>query len=276
MFVLNGQMLLISAPAVLMLDDQLRPEILQPYALDLQTLYFHPSIINNLFTIESMRSVAIRAAHFTGSIMHDFFFIDRFAKAKWHDRVLRLTPATNTNLIAHYTEIMRLAQQQIDRGWLCRTRGHLISLLFLLRTIEPEHGLVQWPIENVAQKTDILRNALQFIQEHYQTDFTLVTLARHCGTNRTTLNIQFCDMTGKTVRAYVIGLRIQMACILLCDASLAINEIMEKVGYQNKSHFARAFQQHTGMSPNTYREKQHWLRSHGALASTPAPGVQIP
>jgi len=263
-FVVAGQPLLVAAPAVLILDDLLRPEIRQASSLEMETIYFHPNIVNSAFSMESMHSVEIRRAQFGETVMRDFYLIDRFIKAQPAERVLPLSPAVGERVIAAWLGAVTQAQLQMDKFWPCRTRSYLIELLFQLRMLEPD---------STAQHTDALAIpsriglAMQFVQEHYQTDFTVADLARHCATNRTTLNDEFRAATGKTVRAYTIGLRMQMASALLRDTTLPVGEIMARVGYENQSHFTRAFRQLTGVSPGVYREEQCWM------IKRPAPAV---
>lgn len=263
-FVVAGQALLVAAPAVLILDDLLRPEIRQASSLEMETIYFHPKIVNSVFSMESMRSVEIRRAQFGETVMRDFYLIDRFIKAQPAERVLPLSPAVGERVIAAWLGAVTQAQLQMDKFWPCRTRSYLIELLFQLRMLEPD---------STTQHTDTLAIpsriglAMQFVQEHYQTDFTVADLARHCATNRTTLNDEFRAATGKTVRAYTISLRMQMASALLRDTTLPVSEIMTRVGYENQSHFTRAFRQLTGVSPGVYREEQCWM------IKRPAPAV---
>lgn len=263
-FVIAGQPLLVAAPAVLILDDLIRPEIRQAASLEMETIYFHPKMVNSVFSMESMHSVEIRRAQFGETVMRDFYLIDRFIKAKPAERVLPLSPAVSERVIAAWLGAVTQAQLQMDKFWPCRTRSYLIELLFQLRMLEPDSTAQHADALAISSRIGL---AMQFVQEHYQTDFTVADLARHCATNRTTLNDEFRAATGKTVRAYTISLRMQMASALLRDTTLPVGEIMARVGYENQSHFTRAFRQLTGVSPGVYREEQCWM------IKRPAPAV---
>lgn len=266
-FVIAGGPLLVAAPAVLILDDLIRPEIRQASSLEIETIYFHPQIVNSAFSTESMHSVEIRRAQFGETVMRDFYLIDRFIKAQPAERVLPLSPAICERVVSAWLGTVTQAQLQMDKFWPCRTRSYLIELLFQLRMLEPDSAAIHMPVAGAESVSSRIGRALQFVQEHYQTDFTVADLARHCATNRTTLNDEFRAATGKTVRAYTIGLRMQMASALLRDTTLPVGEIMTRVGYENQSHFTRAFRQLTGVSPNAYREEQCWM------IKRPAPAV---
>lgn len=258
-FVVAGQALLVAAPAVLILDDLIRPDVHQASSLEMEAIYFHPNMLNSLFSIESMHSVEIRRAQFGESVMRDFYLLERFVKAAPSERVLPLPPAVRERVVAAWLGTVTQAQLQMDKHWPCRTRSYLIELLFQLRMLEPNPAAVQVAGSDTPPVISKIHRALQFVQENYQTDFTVAELARHCGSNRTTLNTEFRILTGKTVRAYTIGLRMQMAAALLRDTLLPVGEIMARVGYENQSHFTRAFRQLTGVSPAAYRDEQCWM-----------------
>lgn len=65
----------------------------------------------------------------------------------------------------------------------------------------------------------------------------------------------FKKLTGTTPHAYLASLRIAAAQDLLTDTDLSITEIAVRVGFQNSSHFAKAFRYATNLSPRDYRAK---------------------
>ena len=64
----------------------------------------------------------------------------------------------------------------------------------------------------------------------------------------------FKNETGTTVRDYILNIRIKKAKELMKDNNYKIIDIAIAVGYQDASHFNRAFKNITGMSPNRYRQ----------------------
>jgi len=47
--------------------------------------------------------------------------------------------------------------------------------------------------------------------------------------------------------------------MLLRDTVLPVTEIMNRVGYQDSTHFWRTFRKHIGQSPSEYRQHFSWL-----------------
>ncbi|MCG7385504.1 AraC family transcriptional regulator [Paenibacillus sp. ACRRY] len=56
-------------------------------------------------------------------------------------------------------------------------------------------------------------------------------------------------------RKYLSDLKLQEAKILLQQPQLSLNEIANRLGYKNLSHFSRQFKRWTGINPSEFRKK---------------------
>jgi AraC-like DNA-binding protein len=56
-------------------------------------------------------------------------------------------------------------------------------------------------------------------------------------------------------RKYLSGLKLQEAKILLQQPEISLNEIANRLGYKNLSHFSRQFKRWTGLNPTEFRKK---------------------
>ncbi|CAH1207567.1 helix-turn-helix transcriptional regulator [Paenibacillus sp. JJ-223] len=56
-------------------------------------------------------------------------------------------------------------------------------------------------------------------------------------------------------RKYLSELKLQEAKILLQQPELSLNEIANRLGYKNLSHFSRQFKRWTGINPSAFRKK---------------------
>lgn len=85
--------------------------------------------------------------------------------------------------------------------------------------------------------------------------WTVDKLAKLHGQSRTAFAAHFKTATGVSPISYVRGWRIKLACRMLCDTQLSLDEIAFKSGYADTNAFNRAFKREIGMSPGAYRRK---------------------
>lgn len=104
-----------------------------------------------------------------------------------------------------------------------------------------------------------IREALDFVKEHYQEEITVEDIARCTGLNRSYFGKVFKSATGKSPQQYLIGYRMAKASELLKLTALPVAEVGRAVGYPNQLHFSRAFKAAYGVPPREWR-RQNTLR----------------
>lgn len=73
--------------------------------------------------------------------------------------------------------------------------------------------------------------------------------------SRTPLYKKLKDLTGQTVREFILGIRLNRALELLLSTDETISEIAYQLGFSSPGNFTRSFQKQFGMSPKVYREE---------------------
>lgn len=100
----------------------------------------------------------------------------------------------------------------------------------------------------------ILRNALDYIHEHYSEQLTLNDVAEHVYVSPSYLSRMFKKELGKNFVDYLNGLRIEKAKELLMDPKYKTYEVAEIVGIPDAHYFSRLFRKYEGISPTEYRD----------------------
>ena len=108
--------------------------------------------------------------------------------------------------------------------------------------------------EKEDQNSRPIRNAQIYIEEHYREAVTLEEIAKHVGLNETYLSSIFKKQMGKSLIDFLTYTRVQHAKELLIDHRKSVNEIAEKVGFNDAKYFTKRFKKFTGVSPNEYRK----------------------
>ncbi len=98
-----------------------------------------------------------------------------------------------------------------------------------------------------------MKEAMSFIEQNYQRDFSIEDIATFCGLNRSYFGRIFRETMGDNPRTFLLQYRMAKAAQLLKETKIPIQEISPMVGYPNQLHFSRAFKNLYGISPRNYR-----------------------
>jgi AraC family transcriptional regulator of arabinose operon len=107
------------------------------------------------------------------------------------------------------------------------------------------------------QTTDIrVQQAMDYISSNLNCDFSVQDIAQHVRLSRTRLSSLFKEHTGSTLIHWREERRIARASQLLTQTALQIQEVAERVGYDDSLYFSRTFTRLVGCSPRQYRKRQ--------------------
>ena len=104
-------------------------------------------------------------------------------------------------------------------------------------------------------RESVLDDILYYIDNNYQTNIKLETIAPLFGYNSAYLGKIFTKATGKTFNSYVDHMRIEHSKELLLHRNMKVYEIAEQVGYHNVDYFHKKFKKYVGISPAEYRKQ---------------------
>jgi AraC family transcriptional regulator of arabinose operon len=99
-------------------------------------------------------------------------------------------------------------------------------------------------------------NAMNYINSNLEKSLTVDDISQHVQLSKTQLSALFKDNTGNTLINWREGRRIARASQLLTQTTLQIQEIAEKIGYEDPLYFSRTFSRLIGCSPRQYRQNQ--------------------
>lgn len=102
----------------------------------------------------------------------------------------------------------------------------------------------------------IVKNALDYLNEHYDEKVTLGELADKMYVSQWHLSKLMNRHTKKTFSEVLNEIRVREAKKLLGDYTLRVGDVAEMVGFLDIAHFSRVFKKYTGMSANEYRNKK--------------------
>lgn len=100
----------------------------------------------------------------------------------------------------------------------------------------------------------VLKQMLEDIEQNYGNKISLSMYAGKYHYNTSYLSEQFKAYVGMTFIDYLVKTRFEKAKVLMRDSDMSMNEIAERVGYEDYSHFSKLFKKHEGYSPVEYRK----------------------
>ena len=156
-------------------------------------------------------------------------------------------------------------KQNIDMG---NDSDNIYKNLSLCETIDQMKHFIKKTLNKFSEEIDrakelrsagklnneLVNNVLQFIKENYtKYDLSLSYIAEKFHISVPYLSKIFKVTMDTNFIDYLIILRIEKAKEYLSNSNIKVNEISEKVGYNNFSSFARIFKKYTGMTPSEFR-----------------------
>lgn len=127
------------------------------------------------------------------------------------------------------------------------------TLCLILGRIERQNYWV--PLETTSassRKLAILKQCLDYIEEHYTQDLSLDSLAEQVGMTPRYFCRFFKEMTSKPPMEYLNAYRIEMASIDLLESKKSVTEIAYDNGFHDLNYFIRAFKKQKGLTPGQY------------------------
>ncbi|WP_167859185.1 helix-turn-helix domain-containing protein [Paenibacillus cymbidii] len=106
-----------------------------------------------------------------------------------------------------------------------------------------------------SRNTQLMDKIVAHINEHFQdANLSLYAIASHFNLSESYLSQFFKEQSGETFSSYLEQLRISLACRLIAQGSLSIDNIAVQAGYNSTPSFRRAFKRTMGVSPSSYKE----------------------
>lgn len=152
-----------------------------------------------------------------------------------------LKPSSEEEIVTSIEEAIKVIDEQEEN----ETRINVLNKNGVLRI--RDEGMEHVRISVVREEI------LRFIKMHYVEEISMQDVAEAMSYS----NAYFCKLFkqgfDKSFTTYLMEYRIEKAKQLLCDISINVKEIAEKVGYKDSNYFAKVFKRVVGVTPSDYR-----------------------
>lgn len=157
-----------------------------------------------------------------------------------------LVKRTTNRLYATYRKSGLLALQTA-------VNNHETNALELLKTLLTVLTSIQTVGLKTDKETDIVANAIEYIERNYFQTIEVASLARSFGYSRAHFSTLFAKRTGVAPHQFLTKTRIENAKKLLLETSFSMEEIAFSVGFSSAQQFCLHFKNLTGLTPLHFR-----------------------
>ena len=107
---------------------------------------------------------------------------------------------------------------------------------------------------NESKNPVLIQKSISYINEHYNEDINLETIANIVHLNPSYFSSIFKKEVGVSFSNYLNKIRIEQSKLLLKNTDSSIVEIALEVGFEDQSYFSKVFKNLTKMTPKQYRQ----------------------
>lgn len=249
-FSAGGERISAVAPAFICFDETQNPILISKRKAQYTCIYFHPEFLNINMTFKALRSENY------GDIAsaHDLFLLKPFTDKAY---VIPIADAQLEKVKTAAEYMQKELESQRDWYWSCRGRSYFMEIIIAL---ERMYGLIGYGVNHRKAdsipiiKSPKLRDAVLYIEGHFDESIALPDIAKNAGINHTTLNLLMKEELGCTATEYLMRYRITVAQKQLEFTSVPIKDIAAMTGFKTVPHFGRVFLKHTGATPAEFRK----------------------
>lgn len=135
-----------------------------------------------------------------------------------------------------------------------KTKTAILDLILYLLENNLYYQNNEYTHRNSLVSHDITRGALEFIDQNYNSKFSLDDLSHELNVSKYYLCRVFKSSTGQTINTYINNYRLSKAAEMLKETKNNITTVGYDSGFSSTSYFTSMFKKTYGESPSTYRK----------------------
>lgn len=114
----------------------------------------------------------------------------------------------------------------------------------------------QNPIGNLSDeiKKQIYYDILDYIDTHVERNLKVSEIAEHFGYNEKYLSHRFRELSGRTIKEYILQAKVNRANYYLTDTNMSITSIALCLSFSDSHNFCRTYKRVTGLTPTEFRD----------------------
>lgn len=181
-------------------------------------------------------------------------YFEPLAKTVFPEPVLHLNTDEHRELIDMLQETALAGAEQSDFSELV-IRGNLYKICaYILKKFISSNTSVN--TSKALRSVSNIEKALEHIYAHYNKPLSVENVALLCGYSKSNFCKIFKNITGETFHSFLNSYRLRIACQLLSETNLSLEEIAVSVGLADSKTLCRIFKLNKGITPGEFRKLQ--------------------
>ncbi len=176
-----------------------------------------------------------------------------YERIKGHHDIASLSDSRLSDRTAIFDELLNLMEAPLDDCNMAYVNLCFNQLIASFLFINP-YCEAKYPQKRPENST-FLSQALQLMHSHIEDRLTITDMAQAMGYSDSYFYRLFYRQMKQAPMAYYMNLKLELACDLLRNTCLQINQVAFKTGFEDSYYFSRFFKKHTQLSPRQYQEQ---------------------
>jgi len=182
---------------------------------------------------------------FNDSIIEKFLSSKKTPKNIVESKVNFYKMEVNDAVVTYINSLTTVCKKQYHSEQFLELK--LLELLYIIDSTDTSNKLVLSLLtRNIDKKK---RNIVSLMKQYFLNNFTIKDYALLSGRSLSTFHRDFKSYTNITPKQYLLNLKLEYAHNLLNKSDKSVSEISYEIGYENISHFIKAFKNRYKTTP---------------------------
>lgn len=189
---------------------------------------------------------------FNDDIIEKFLSMKKIKKNIVDKKVGFFKMEVNSSVIEYINALRQVSKNQFDSKHFLELK--LLELLCIIDSSDEKNRLVNALLYRNIDKNK--RNIKSLMKKYYLSNLTLKDYAVLSGRSLSTFHRDFKRYNDMTPKQYLLDLKLEYAHNQLKNNEKSVSDISSEVGYENVSHFIKAFKKKYNTTPKQLSKKQ--------------------
>jgi AraC-like DNA-binding protein len=188
---------------------------------------------------------------FDDDIIEKFLSIKKLEKSIMEKKVSFYKMDVNSSVTEYMKSLKQVSKNQFHSKHFLELK--LLELLYIIDSTDSENRLVDSFLSGNIDKNK--RNIKSLMKKYFLSNLTLNDYALLSGRSLSTFHRDFKRYNDITPKQYLLDLKLEYACDQLKNSDKPVSEISYDIGYENVSHFIKAFKKKYNTTPKQLSKK---------------------